>query len=398
MKTTTVTRKQLHDLVWSEPMRRLAMRYGISDVGLAKICRKHNIPRPPRGYWAQKEFGKAPLQVTLPNPSDDCKIVLRDPEECRISSPILREVVEQKKAEEEKQEAKIEVAESLRGSHSLVSQANQELQVAETDENHLVIPPKGTPLDIRTSKAALRRALLIMDALLKALEQRGYEVASGPVVQILDVRVHFSIIEALDTQREQPKDHDLDGHYEFGHSRFNTKRVPSGRLTLHITDADAYWANGCRKSWRDSEKQRIEDRLNKFVAGLVSFAARKKEHDAEQERRAEQERQEQHRREEEARRRAEKRQLIQAEQKRVDLLMQQANCWSASQNLRSYIEARKQTHLAIHGEIEPEGDFARWLAWATQQADRLGPLTQSPPSVLDEPMPEEPKPRNWWER
>jgi hypothetical protein len=166
MKTTTVTRKQLYDLVWSEPMRRLAMRYGISDVGLAKICRKHNIPRPPRGYWAQKEFGKAPLQVTLPNPSDDCKIVLRDPEECRISSPILREVVEQKKAEVEKQEAKIEVAESLRGSHSLVSQANQELQVAETDDNHLIIPPKGTPLDIRTSKTSLRRALLITDALL----------------------------------------------------------------------------------------------------------------------------------------------------------------------------------------------------------------------------------------
>jgi hypothetical protein len=398
MKTTTVTRKQLYDLVWSEPMRRLAMRYGISDVGLAKICRKHNIPRPPRGYWAQKEFGKAPLQVTLPNPSDDCKIVLRDPEECRISSPILREVVEQKKAEVEKQEAKIEVAESLRGSHSLVSQANQELQVAETDDNHLIIPPKGTPLDIRTSKTSLRRALLITDALLKALEQRGYDVAPGPAVQILDVRVHFNISEALDTQREQPKDHDLDGYYEFGHSRFNTKRAPSGRLALHINDADAYWACGCRKSWRDAQKQRIEDRLNQFVAGLVSFAARKKEHDAEQERRAEQERQEQHRREEEAQRRAEKRQLIQAEQKQVDLLMQQANCWSASQNLRSYIEARKQTHLAIHGEIEPESDFARWLAWATQQADRLDPLTQSPPSVLDEPMPEEPKPRNWWER
>jgi hypothetical protein len=223
-----------------------------------------------------------------------------------------------------------------------------------------------------------------MDALLKALEQRGYDVASGPTVQILDVRVRFNISEALDTQQEQPKDRDLDGYYEFGHSRFNTKRVPSGRLTLHITDADAYWANGCRKSWRDSEKQRIEDRLNKFVAGLVSFAARKKEHDAEEQRRAEQERQEQLRREEEAQRRTEKRKLIQAEQKRVDLLMQQANCWNASHNLRRYIETRKQMYLANHGAIEPESDLGRWLAWATQQADRLNPLMESPPSILDE--------------
>ena len=398
MKTITVTRTQLYDLVWTEPMRRLATRYGISDVGLAKICRKHDIPRPPRGYWAKKEFGKAPRQVKLPNPSNDCEILLRDPEECCISSPDLQGVVEQMKAEEEKQEAKSEVGGALRGAHALVSQANQELQVAETDENHLIIPPKGKPLDIRTSKTTLRPALLIMDALLKALEQRGYEVASGPAVHILGVRVCFSIIEALDTQREQAEDHDLDGYYEFRHSRFNTKRAPSGRLSLHITDADAYWASGCRKSWRDSEKHKIEDRLNKFVAGLVNFAARKKEHDAEQERRAEQERQEQRRREEEAQSRAEKRKLMQAEQQRVESLMQQATSWRASQHLRGYIEARKQAYLAAHGELEPESDFARWLVWATQQADRLDPLTESPPSVLDDPMPEEPKPRGWWER
>lgn len=138
--------------------------------------------------------------------------------------------------------------------------------------------------------------------------------------------------------------------------------------------------------------------MNQFVAGLISFAARKKEYDEEQERLAQQRREEERRREEEARRRAEKRQLIQSEQKRVDLLMEEARYWRASQDLRGYIEARKQMQLAIYGRIDPESDFARWLAWATQQADRLDPLTESPPSILDEPVPEEPKPRNWWER
>ena len=395
MKTVEVTRKQLYDLVWAEPMRRLATRYGISDVGLAKICRKHDIPRPPRGYWAKKEFGKAPPQTRLPNPGDECKIPLRDSDRCRVSSPILRDTVEQKKAEEEKLEAKIEVAESLRGAHQLVSDANQELQTAKTDENNLIVLPEKTPLDIRVSKASLRRALLIMDALLKALEQRGYKVASGPSVQILDVCIHFSITETLDAQREQPKDHDLDGRYEFGHSRFNVKRIPSGCLVLHISDANAYWASGCRKSWRDSEKNKVEDRLNKFVAGLVSCAARMKEHEAEQERLAQQRREEERRREEEAKLRAEKRQRFQTEQKRVELLMQQAECWQASQNVRAYIEARKHKHLASHGQIESDGDFAAWLVWATQQADRLDPLTESPHSILDEPVPEEPKSYSW---
>ena len=49
MNVTSVelTRKQLYDRVWKTPMRTLAKEFGLSDVGLAKICRKHNIPRPP---------------------------------------------------------------------------------------------------------------------------------------------------------------------------------------------------------------------------------------------------------------------------------------------------------------------------------------------------------------
>ena len=43
------TRKELYDLVWSEPMRDIAKRLEISDVGLAKACRNAEIPVPPRG-------------------------------------------------------------------------------------------------------------------------------------------------------------------------------------------------------------------------------------------------------------------------------------------------------------------------------------------------------------
>ena len=46
-----LTRTELYELVWHEPTRTVAGRLGISDVGLAKICRKFHIPRPWRGYW-----------------------------------------------------------------------------------------------------------------------------------------------------------------------------------------------------------------------------------------------------------------------------------------------------------------------------------------------------------
>src|SRR5262245_18007463 len=36
-----------------EPVVKIATRLGVSDVAAAKACRKHNIPLPGRGYWAQ---------------------------------------------------------------------------------------------------------------------------------------------------------------------------------------------------------------------------------------------------------------------------------------------------------------------------------------------------------
>jgi len=46
-------------------MSRLAEQYGISDNGLAKICRREDIPYPPRGYWAKHAAGKAPERAPL---------------------------------------------------------------------------------------------------------------------------------------------------------------------------------------------------------------------------------------------------------------------------------------------------------------------------------------------
>jgi hypothetical protein len=34
-----LTREELYEKVWSRPMRSLAKEWGISDVGLAKICK-----------------------------------------------------------------------------------------------------------------------------------------------------------------------------------------------------------------------------------------------------------------------------------------------------------------------------------------------------------------------
>ena len=46
---TTISREALYDLVWTEPVRTIAQRMGVSDAWLKKCCAKADIPVPDRG-------------------------------------------------------------------------------------------------------------------------------------------------------------------------------------------------------------------------------------------------------------------------------------------------------------------------------------------------------------
>jgi len=63
-----LTRQELYKRVWAEPLRTIAKEYGLSDVGLKKLCRRHDIPTPGLGYWAKVEFGKRVSRTPLLQP------------------------------------------------------------------------------------------------------------------------------------------------------------------------------------------------------------------------------------------------------------------------------------------------------------------------------------------
>ncbi|MGO8925419.1 MAG: hypothetical protein ACLQU3_00635 [Limisphaerales bacterium] len=60
------SRQELYDLIWSTPASNLAAHFGISDVAIAKHCKKLNVPRPTRGYWAKVAAGHKPRKKPLP--------------------------------------------------------------------------------------------------------------------------------------------------------------------------------------------------------------------------------------------------------------------------------------------------------------------------------------------
>ncbi|HEU4627311.1 MAG TPA: site-specific integrase [Steroidobacteraceae bacterium] len=71
------SREALHELVWTAPATEISEQLGVSDVALAKLCRRAAIPRPGRGYWARVEAGQRVARVPLPPPPGHLPELLR---------------------------------------------------------------------------------------------------------------------------------------------------------------------------------------------------------------------------------------------------------------------------------------------------------------------------------
>ena len=223
-KTIIYRRAELYDQVWAAPMGALAKEHRISDVGLAKICKKLGVPRPGRGCWARKRSGgkvkKAPLRPLKKGERSEYRVV-------RWVDPLdyadLGEDVTQLLKLHEDPALAITVALELQKPHKLVRESAGALR--KHSKSQEALRHKRACLDIESSRGAIHRALCVMDALLKALEARelrvemtdpeddhgssygrqGYTRPSKTGVHILDSFVEFGIEECVDITKIEPK-------------------------------------------------------------------------------------------------------------------------------------------------------------------------------------------------
>lgn len=191
-----LTRKQLYEAVWTTPVVQLAKRYGLSDVGLAKVCGRHQVPRPGLGYWAKKQHGKDEPRPELPA-LDDPKlqvVVLTE----RPTSEASGEPERYAEDDEvngliiaEREAPAVEVPASLRSPHPLVAaaMADDAVRAAEVRQKKpdmgwvdVTLQPRGAiaRANISASKALKPRAYRAMNAVLRAAEERGYAVSGKP--------------------------------------------------------------------------------------------------------------------------------------------------------------------------------------------------------------------------
>ncbi|CAB1059842.1 hypothetical protein D1BOALGB6SA_4607 [Olavius sp. associated proteobacterium Delta 1] len=388
--TVKISRSELYKEVWTVAITKLSKKYGLSDVGLAKICKKHSIPRPPRGYWARKAAGYKVKRLPLPA-GENVTIAITPNPYSRIANK-NRELTAKMPPSIQSEEEPIVVPGRLSSPHPLIKQSSEILNGRQPNDVGLINPPKKGCLDIAVSKGSLKRALRIIDTILKVLEKRDYTVylSEGRTkTKIQEVPISFGISEKLATKKKRPEEHDLNGRYHFGHSRFVEERVPSGDLCLTIHDAGDFYIYGCQQNWNDGKKSKLENRINSFISGLVTVALAKIERDKEKEEEERRRIERQRQFEEERQKRAELRRKYLEEEARVKKLISEAENWKLSQILREYIAEIERLSTAGELSLNLEKPLADWLKWAQDQADRLDPMSPSPSSILDEECPEE---------
>lgn len=371
-----LTREDLHSHVWAEPMRTVAKRFGMSDVGLAKHCKRMKVPVPGRGYWAKKAAGKkvrtTALPLVPPHDSVTPRAMQLHPPPPSEPSPVPQPVADQVAFEADPANA-MKVADTLRSPHPLVRSTMQALEGAGKKDAEYVSNWHMRHVDIEVTKGQMRRALRIADALLKGFDRRGWKVSLGggterddrkTWVTLLGQRIPFGIREPLKKVLNEPAQPRRlsDGQWYTPHqSKYRDE--PSGKLALVLRNS---WGHSVSRSWPDLPSQRVEDRLSEFVVAIVAEAHELNERAArfavEDRKRQEAEllrAAEQHRRE--------------AEIARREALAKQASRWDQSRLLKEYIRAARLVAAATE---DRDSEVLGWLEWAETYANALDPLSR----------------------
>ena len=356
MKGIVIEREILFAQVWSKPMVRLASEYGISDVGLAKICRKMEIPRPPRGYWAKAIAGKL-----LPPKPKLKALSQKGVQQVVINlTPILMSAGNTNS----KPVVKINVPEVLAEPHRLIKATRAALIKGKPNERGLISPGKKNCLDMNVTKGTIERACLIMDALLKTIELEGFEVIQTQKSPYkTTVIINGESIEIGIDEKVSQTDHLLTDDEKRRRKRGEWVYPPkydyhpTGNLVMRIRNA---YSLGVRQQWADGKIQRVEDCLGEFFLGLKNVAAAKIAVEEEFQRR-------QRERKEEQIRRAELQRLTDIEIFKARKLTTDMANWENADRMRRYLVALHKINVSVPG-------LEDWITWCAKYIESIDPL------------------------
>lgn len=185
-------RRTLYEEVWAEPVYKVAQRYGVSNVAIAKTCKKMHIPVPGRGYWNKIQSGKKMDKIPLPeygkcpriqknNPRFDTGAPKKKQERLVPEAFIMEDQLLQK---ETLPEMKISFNPDIRLTSQFVLNTKRNLAESMKRINGYLDFGRCTSscdeaFNMQIGPASIPRAMAILQTLCHALEKRGLVMSSS---------------------------------------------------------------------------------------------------------------------------------------------------------------------------------------------------------------------------
>lgn len=367
-KLAEVTRQELYDLIWSKPGSKLSAEFGVSDVAVAKRCKKLNVPRPSRGYWAKIESGHKPRKPPLPPTADELFFQTAE-------KPVSKS---------------LRIPKDLEQLHPLATELMRALGAGRPDSEKRVSIREPTLPNVSVTKALAERAAQAFHSILTEIEARGIPFRKGQssydggFFRKGNDRLYLTIEEEIVNKPAAAGGRRQRNYYGYGQS---DSRVPSGKLSVSL-NADRY-SSRTAKHWSEDDKLTLQQVLSAAVQEICRhFVEAQKRHAQEAIEREKQrvQSEERHKKwqEEEAVRRQEERKCKHAEaidavmRNRKDDLLKAAEWWRLHQVAQEFIaECEQRWRNEQADELKPEQE--EWLAWARKTAKALSPFESGYP-------------------
>lgn len=376
----TFSRQQLYALVWSEPMCRLSTQIGVSDVALAKACRKAHIPVPERGYWARRQANKPTSKPILPprgagmpdritlGPQDNQWSTMSNKgiPEVPAAPPLFSESIEEVRSNAARAVGKVSVPKASASYHSLIArflrddEERREKQRTSAYTSIFHRPIFDSVLE--------RRRLRILSGLFTALQKMGHRpsikgnVAREIGIQIGSQHVLLSLDRAVNNKRPQ--------RHQIG-----SKETKAETLELSIGGGQRSEDDDVQTIWIDSDDLKLEQQLKHIVIEIIVYGeyqyrrVERHHYNWLVEQIARIEREEKERIEEEARKAEELRKAL--EKQKLDQLISEAEGMQTAAKIRAYVEAMVVAASSSHIHID---ELRNWTNWAMEQANSIDPV------------------------
>ncbi|OIQ51142.1 hypothetical protein BerOc1_03087 [Pseudodesulfovibrio hydrargyri] len=358
MTNKVLTREELYELVWEKPTSQLAKDFNISDSAIAKWCRKMEVPKPPRGYWAKKKsYAKVKKTPLKPLSLKGVSLVQYNP-----APPVPKK---EKFHVEVPDDIKI-VKGSLRSQHPLVREAKAMFKKAKPDRLRNVYDLRYKEvLDIQVSPASLDRALLFFDSLLKTVERMGAEVRFVKDYQWVKTVISFkeSAIQVgiYETGKRSQTPEPVHGENSFlGYDRYQF--TPTGYFSFRIHNA-YYRVKG---EWKENAKTKLDGHFKSILQEFYRFneAIKQEAIKAREEARLR-----------EIRRQEEQRRLAEIEKEKR--LLKTAEEWDVFAKLEAFLDAVESTY--------PDNPKAKeYVQWGRGVAEKVDPIKKLKKQFDDE--------------